>query len=122
MVNNNFFRQWNRQFTGRSATPKRTTAYKSLPRYNSPMRKKANSLRRKSLMPPKKPGFFSRIFRRQKPVTINRQRANSMIRRMNRRFMGSVSPQLPVSYGARRMSPVRHRPSIASRIKKLFRR
>jgi hypothetical protein len=112
-MNNNFFRQWNRQFTG---APKRTTAYKSLPRYSSPMRKKANSLRRKSLAPPKKPGFFSRIFRRRQ--NINRRRANSVIRQMTSRFMGS--PMLPVSYGARRVSPVRPRLTLAARLKKLL--
>jgi hypothetical protein len=102
--------------------------YRSFNPYSSPLRRKANSARRKSLMPPKKPGFFSRLFRRRQKPAVNKQRANSVIRRMNRRFMGSVSPQLPVSYAARRVSPVRNksstmrRPTIASRIKKLFRR
>lgn len=38
--------------------------YSPLPKYNSPARRKANSLRRRSLAPPKRPGLFRRVLKK----------------------------------------------------------
>lgn len=68
---NNMLRKWNRQFMGRS--PVRPGVV-SFPVYNSPLRKKAHSVRRKSLMPQRKPGILARIrraFKKNSPVPLS---------------------------------------------------